>query len=67
MPPVPVFVRPPVQIARPAFDADADPSSDPDWLHKRLAAMRRDTERAPPLAADDPPLTYGMPRRRAVA
>ncbi len=68
MPPLPVFVRPPVQVARPAFDDEADPSRDPDWLHKRLAAMRRDpADRIPPLAADDPPLTYGLPRRRAVA
>lgn len=68
MPPAPVFVRPQAS-ARPAFDDEPDPSQDPDWLHKRLAAMRRDpTDRAnPPLAADDPPLTYGMPRRRAVA
>lgn len=71
MPPAPVFVRPPVQTTRPALDDEGDPSRDPDWLHKRLAAMRRDpNDRANlPLVADDPPVSYDQfpPRRRAVA
>jgi hypothetical protein len=71
MPPVPVFVRPPAQTTRPVLDDEADPSRDPDWLHKRLAAMRRDpNDRANlPLVADDPPVSYDHlpPRRRAVA
>lgn len=71
MPPAPVFVRPPAQTARPVLDEEADPSRDPDWLHKRLAAMRRDpNDRANlPLVADDPPVSYDHlpPRRRAVA
>ena len=71
MPPVPVFVRPPAQTTRPVVDDEADPSRDPDWLHKRLAAMRRDpNDRANlPLVADDPPVSYDHlpPRRRAVA